>query len=42
MNYAVVVLVFTVLFSAGFWYRRGRHYYSGPGRRMTTLSQNTV
>ncbi|KAJ4297399.1 polyamine transporter tpo5 [Collariella sp. IMI 366227] len=31
MNYAVVVFVFVVLFSSGFWYTHGRHYYLGPG-----------
>ncbi|KAK4167122.1 putative amino-acid permease [Cladorrhinum sp. PSN259] len=31
MNYALVVFVFVVLFSVGFWYTHGRHFYTGPG-----------
>lgn len=45
MNYAIVVLVFVLLFSAGFWYARGRHYYKGPGAlpgRPSPEANNTV
>ncbi|KAL2183927.1 amino-acid permease [Thermothelomyces heterothallicus CBS 203.75] len=33
MNYAAVVFTFVLLFSIGFWYTHGRHYYTGPGAR---------
>lgn len=33
MNYAIVVFVFVLMFSVGFWYTRGRHFYTGPGTR---------
>ncbi|KAG7292763.1 Amino-acid permease 2 [Staphylotrichum longicolle] len=42
MNYAIVVFVFTLLFSGGFWYLRGRHYYTGPGTRAPARPPNTV
>ncbi|KAL2154555.1 hypothetical protein VTH82DRAFT_3231 [Thermothelomyces myriococcoides] len=36
MNYAAVVFVFVLLFSVGFWYTHGRHYYTGPGKQAST------
>jgi len=42
MNYAIVVFVFTLLFSGGFWYVRGRHYYTGPGTRSAGRPQGSV
>ncbi|VBB71990.1 Putative amino-acid permease [Podospora comata] len=33
MNYAIVVFVFVLMFSVGFWYTHGRHFYTGPGTR---------
>jgi hypothetical protein len=42
MNYAVVVFVFVLLFSSGFWYVHGRHFYTGPGTQSRKNSQTTV
>ncbi|KAH6650410.1 amino acid/polyamine transporter I [Chaetomium tenue] len=33
MNYASVVFVSVLLFSGGFWYTHGRHYYTGPATK---------
>jgi hypothetical protein len=33
MNYAVVILVFVVLFAVGYWFVSGRYYYEGPRTR---------
>ncbi len=30
MNYAVVILFFVFALATGYWYLRGRHYYTGP------------
>lgn len=30
MNYACVILVAIGLFSVGYWYAGGRHFYIGP------------
>ncbi|KAK0730983.1 amino acid permease 2 [Lasiosphaeris hirsuta] len=30
MNYAIIVFTFVLLFSVGFWFTHGRHYYTGP------------
>ncbi|KAM0273544.1 hypothetical protein ACHAQH_008270 [Verticillium albo-atrum] len=30
MNYASCVLAFALIFSVGYWYLGGRHYYTGP------------
>ncbi|KAL2021350.1 hypothetical protein VTK56DRAFT_7215 [Thermocarpiscus australiensis] len=42
MNYAIVVFVFVLLFSTGFWYTRGRHFYTGPGKQPRRVSQNVM
>lgn len=42
MNYAVVVFVFVLLFSTGFWYTHGRHYYIGPGTQPRGRLPRTV
>ncbi len=33
MNYAVVILVFVFLLATGYWFLRGRLYYTGPRTR---------
>ncbi|KAK4184701.1 putative amino-acid permease [Podospora australis] len=35
MNYAIVVFIFVLLFSVSFWYTHGRHFYTGPGSRVS-------
>jgi hypothetical protein len=42
MNYAIVVFVSVILFSSGFWYTHGRHYYTGAGTPSKKSSQNAV
>ncbi|KAK4156625.1 amino acid/polyamine transporter I [Chaetomidium leptoderma] len=42
MNYAAVVFVFVLLFSTGFWFTHGRHYYTGPAAQPKRVSHNTV
>ncbi|KAK4144850.1 amino acid/polyamine transporter I [Dichotomopilus funicola] len=41
MNYASVVFVFVTLFSLGFWYAQGRHYYTGAGSASKKSSQSS-
>ena len=36
MNYAIVVFVFVLIFSVGFWFTHGRHYYTGPRTQAQT------
>jgi hypothetical protein len=42
MNYAIVVFVSVLLFSGGFWYTHGRHYYTGAGSPSKKSSQIAV
>ncbi|KAK3362354.1 amino acid/polyamine transporter I [Lasiosphaeria hispida] len=39
MNYAIIVFTFVLLFSVGFWFTHGRHYYTGP---LTQASRQLV
>jgi amino acid transporter len=42
MNYAIVVFVSVLLFSGGFWYTHGRHFYTGPATQSSKSSQTIV
>lgn len=42
MNYALAVFVFVVLFSVGFWYTHGRHFYTGPVLQTRTRRSQAV
>jgi uncharacterized membrane protein YqiK len=30
MNYAVVILAFVMILATGYWWAKGRNYYTGP------------
>ncbi|KAK4456983.1 amino acid/polyamine transporter I [Cladorrhinum samala] len=42
MNYALAVFAFVVLFSFGFWYTHGRHFYKGPGMQTQTATTQVI
>ncbi len=42
MNYAVVILLFVFLLATGYWFIRGRTYYTGPRTRAHVIDGTII